>query len=177
MTDFLGFGKEKRRQGNFDVLAERKTFRCVRLLLKQRAALCSVTVHRYVNILIKAEYRDSFKEMLDSVSEKNSFEHCKDVLRESQLYCLRSNPRIYSSGFVSPCIDIDLDSGFKDFYKWCKENDIPIVIVSSGMTPIIRAVLSKHIGEEEAQTVDIISNDVNLKADGSWEIQYRHPSR
>ena len=27
-------------------------------------------------------------------------------------------------------IDIYLDAGFKDFYKFCKENDIPVVIVS-----------------------------------------------
>jgi len=124
MTDNLGFGKEKRREGNFDVLAGRKTF------------------------------RDSFKEMLDSVSAKHSFEECKQVLREN----------------------IELDPTFKDFYSWCKENDVPVVIVSSGMTPIIRAVLSKHIGDEEAAKIDIISNDVNEKPDGSWEIQYRHPS-
>lgn len=26
--------------------------------------------------------------------------------------------------------DIELDSGFKDFYKWCKTNEVPFVIVS-----------------------------------------------
>ena len=26
--------------------------------------------------------------------------------------------------------DIKLDSGFRDFYRWCKERDIPVVIVS-----------------------------------------------
>ena len=47
------------------------------------------------------------------------------------------------------------------------------------MAPIIRAVLSKLIGEEDAQTIEIISNDVNLKGDGKhhWNIQYRHPTR
>lgn len=73
--------------------------------------------------------------------------------------------------------DIVLDTGFKEFYSWCKENDIPIVIVSSGMTPLIRAVLSKHIGEEDAKTIDVVSNDVHHEADGGWEIQYRHPTR
>jgi 2-hydroxy-3-keto-5-methylthiopentenyl-1-phosphate phosphatase len=93
--------------------------------------------------------------------------------------------------------DIKLDSGFKDFFKFCKSQDIPVIIVSrfvllslciflmvdrtpfSGMAPIIRAVLSKLIGEEDAQTIEIISNDVNMKGDAKhhWNIQYRHPTR
>lgn len=27
-------------------------------------------------------------------------------------------------------LDIKLDSGFKEFYAWCKSNDIPVIIVS-----------------------------------------------
>ena len=34
MTDFLGYGKEKRRQGNLDILAGRLTFRYVERYLK-----------------------------------------------------------------------------------------------------------------------------------------------
>ncbi|EJC99157.1 uncharacterized protein FOMMEDRAFT_128226 [Fomitiporia mediterranea MF3/22] len=124
MTDNLGFGKEKRREGNLRILKKEVTF------------------------------RDAFKEMLDSVAEGHSFEECKEVLRNN----------------------INLDSGFKDFYKYCKENDIPIVLVSSGMEPIIRAVLSKLIGEEDAATIDIVSNDVRHLPNGKWEIQYRHPT-
>ena len=45
------------------------------------------------------------------------------------------------------------------------------------MTPIIRAVLSKHVGEEAAATIDIVANDVRFLDDGKWEIQYRHPTR
>jgi len=45
------------------------------------------------------------------------------------------------------------------------------------MTPIIRAVLSNLIGEEDGKEIDIISNDVNVQPDGKWNIQYRHPSR
>ena len=32
MTDELGYGAEKRRQGNLDILAGKVTFRCVRML-------------------------------------------------------------------------------------------------------------------------------------------------
>ena len=45
------------------------------------------------------------------------------------------------------------------------------------MAPIIRAVLSNLIGEEDAKEIDIISNDVKIRPDGKWDIQFRHPSR
>jgi len=50
-------------------------------------------------------------------------------------------------------------------------------LACSGMAPVIRAVLSKHIGEEEAKEIEIISNDVEIQPDGKWQIKYRHPSR
>lgn len=95
-------------------------------------------------------------------------------------------------------LDITLDVGFKNFYNFCKANDIPVVIISrfvcppfasssdayvgsfaprSGMAPLIRAVLSKLIGDEEAKNIEIIANDAIVREDGTWEIQYRHPSR
>ncbi|KAG5715187.1 hypothetical protein E4T56_gene3063 [Termitomyces sp. T112] len=125
MTDHLGYGCEKRRKGNLDILTGRTTF------------------------------RESFREMLESVSTAgHTFEECKEVLREN----------------------IKLDPGFKDFYAWCKGNDVPVIIVSSGMAPLIRAVLSNLIGEESANEIEIISNDVTIHPDGKWEIKYRHPS-
>lgn len=51
------------------------------------------------------------------------------------------------------------------------------VKLCSGMTPLIRALLSNLIGEEDAKTIDIISNDVDVHPDGSWEIKFRHPTR
>lgn len=45
------------------------------------------------------------------------------------------------------------------------------------MTPIIRAVLSNLVGDDAANEIDVIANDVTLHADGKWEIQFRHPSR
>jgi len=92
--------------------------------------------------------------MLASVAERHSFEECKEILKKN----------------------IDIDSHFPEFYRWCKANDIPVVLVSSGMTPIIRAVLSAHIGDEEASKFEIISNDVTIHENGPWEIKYRHPS-
>ncbi|KAF8069232.1 HAD-like domain-containing protein [Lyophyllum atratum] len=125
MTDNLGYGKDKRREGNMNVLSGRMTF------------------------------RDSFREMLESVAAAgHTIDECKELLRK----------------------DIKLDPGFKEFYAWCKANDIPVIIVSSGMAPLIRAVLSNLVGEEAAAEIEIIANDVTIHADEKWDIQYRHPS-
>ncbi|PVG01335.1 hypothetical protein CPB86DRAFT_97953 [Serendipita vermifera] len=121
LTDNYGFGKERRRELNIEILKGKTTF------------------------------RDAFIEMLDSIPL--SYEQCRDILVQ----------------------DVKLDPGFADFYAWCKENEIPVTIVSSGMTPWIRAVLSKLIGEEEASKIEVICNDVEYDANGRWHIKFRHP--
>ena len=45
------------------------------------------------------------------------------------------------------------------------------------MAPLIRAVLSSLIGQEAAEEIEIIANDVVIHPSGKWDIQYRHPSR
>ncbi|KAG8748558.1 hypothetical protein FRC10_003692 [Ceratobasidium sp. 414] len=101
-------------------------------------------------------FRDSFREILESVHVP--FEGCKELLKKSEI----------QNG-------VELDTGFKVFFEWCKANGVPFIIVSSGMAPLIRAVLSSLIGEEDAATIDIISNDVRIEEDRSWHIVYRHP--
>ena len=57
LTDHLGFGPEKRRNGNLEILSERATF------------------------------RDAFREMLQSVVKNgHSFDHCAEVLKQSKCY-------------------------------------------------------------------------------------------
>lgn len=46
----------------------------------------------------------------------------------------------------------------------------------SGMAPLIRAVLSKLIGDEEAQNIEIIANDAQGEG-ADWQIKYRHEER
>jgi len=124
MTDFLGYGKDKRREGNLEILSGRAVF------------------------------REAFQEMLESVSQNgHTFEECKQVLKDN----------------------IKLDSGFKDFYQYCKSQDIPLIIVSSGMEPLIRAILSNLVGDD-ANDIHIISNSVDVHEDGKWNIKFRHPS-
>lgn len=121
MTDTLGFGYEKRRALNLAVLDEKMTF------------------------------RDSFREMLDSV--KTPFNECIQILIEN----------------------IKLDPYFKQFYDYAKANNIPVVVLSGGMTPIIEALLTHLIGDND---IRIVSNDVSsrngadINTPGGWQISY-----
>ena len=100
-------------------------------------------------------FRDAFKEMLDGVSLP--LDKCIEALLKN----------------------ITLDQGFKEFYTWARENNVPVVVLSGGMQPIIRALLAHLIGEDEVKTLPILSNDVaprlgkTLKDEGGWEIAYR----
>lgn len=80
------------------------------------------------------------------------------------------------------CIDylvenIKLDPGFNDYLEWAISQNIPTVVVSSGMEPIIRAILENLCGEN-SKHIDIVSNDVKARPgkkidqEGGWEIEY-----
>ena len=73
-------------------------------------------------------------------------------------------------------IDIELDPGFALFYDWTLKNNVPIIILSSGMEPMIRALLAKLIGPKAA-SIPITSNGVQTFPDGSWKIVFRDESR
>ena len=79
------------------------------------------------------------------------------------------------------CDNIKLDPYFEDFYHWARESGVPIIVLSSGMEPIIRSLLTKLIGPE-ADAIEIIGNDVvdrpgNSKdQEGGWTIQFRDDS-
>ena len=73
-------------------------------------------------------------------------------------------------------LDISLDPGFAEFYDWTLTNNVPVIVLSSGMEPIIRALLAKFIGPK-ANSIPIISNTVEISADESWKIIFRDDSR
>ncbi|GAA6042284.1 hypothetical protein JCM8097_000614 [Rhodosporidiobolus ruineniae] len=123
-TDELGFGVDRRRELNVEILNGQKTF------------------------------RDAFAEMLQSVCDNgHDFEYVKTYLVKH----------------------IGLDEGFKTCFEWCNGHGVPVVIVSSGMKPIIQATLTNLVGLEHASLIDIIANDVELLPEGKWRITYRHP--
>lgn len=75
------------------------------------------------------------------------------------------------------CDRVQLDPGFKAFYEWALQHNIPVIVLSSGMTDIIRALLVHLVGPT-ADQIQIVSNDVQdrpgtdrTKPDG-WTIRF-----
>ncbi|KAJ2894619.1 phosphoserine phosphatase [Zalerion maritima] len=119
------------------------------------------------------QFRDCFWEMLESVSMP--FSECVGVLEEN----------------------IELDEGFREFWGWCKggrrdaaPQEVPIVVLSGGMRPIILALLGKLLGLSEDEKARLgmeegmlVSNDVGVKEgyrsveeENGWEIVFHDES-
>jgi 2-hydroxy-3-keto-5-methylthiopentenyl-1-phosphate phosphatase len=126
MTDNIGYGQAKRRQGNLDTLADKVTF------------------------------RDSFRDMMDSITKP--YDQCIQFLVDN----------------------IKLDPHFAEFYQWSLENNIPVVVLSGGMEPVIHALLTKLVGPT-ADKMQVVGNYVGaregkqINEEGGWQIQFRHP--
>ena len=77
--------------------------------------------------------------------------------------------------------NVTLDPHFKDFYNWARENGVPVIVLSSGMVPIIRALLVHLVGPE-AEEIEIISNDVvdrpgkSREEENGWTIRFHDDS-
>ncbi|KAK7608230.1 HAD-like domain-containing protein [Phyllosticta paracitricarpa] len=105
----------------------------------------------------KKTFRESFKEMMDSV--KKPYNECIEYLLQN----------------------IKLDPGFNDFFKWSLENNIPVVVLSSGMEPIIKALLAKLVGPE-SEKIQVVANNVqarpgkSINDEGGWELVFHDES-
>lgn len=102
-------------------------------------------------------FRDGFQQMLDSIP--NDFPYCIEYLLQH----------------------IKLDPGFRKFYDYCKSQGVPIIIISSGMKPIIYNLLKHLVGEDAAEDIEIYSNQVETfdkpnKVGKSWDIIYKDDS-
>jgi len=80
------------------------------------------------------------------------------------------------------CVDylvenITLDPHFNEYFQWALAHNIPTVVVSSGMTPVIRGILQKLVGPD-CDKIDIVCNeavprgDKTIDQEGGWQIQY-----
>ena len=98
-----------------------------------------------------------YQAMIDSI--KPSFPDCIQALRAN----------------------IRLDPHFQDFYFWAKAHGIPVIVLSSGLTPTIRALLETAIGADAA-TIEIVCNEVvdrqpkTRDQPGGWNVQFHDPS-
>lgn len=87
----------------------------------------------------------------------------------------------YSECIKILCENIQLDPHFKDFYQWSRQNNVPVIVLSSGMTPIIRALLVHWLGPE-ANDIEIVSNEVvdrpgkSKNEIGGWQIKFHDDS-
>ncbi|CEP61716.1 putative phosphoric monoester hydrolase LALA0_S03e09252g [Lachancea lanzarotensis] len=97
-------------------------------------------------------FRDGFWDMLESV--KTPFPECVKLIEQN----------------------IQLDPGFKDTFEWAQENNVPIVVISSGMRPLIKALLKKLVGPEAIEKIEIVSNEVEIDDDEQWRIVYKDDS-
>jgi 2,3-diketo-5-methylthio-1-phosphopentane phosphatase len=101
-------------------------------------------------------FRDSFQDMMDSVTKP--YDQCIQYLVDN----------------------IKLDPGFSDFFQWSLKNNIPVVVLSSGMEPVIKALLEKLVGPD-ASKMQVLANNVGprpgkkINEEGGWTILFRHP--
>lgn len=102
----------------------------------------------------KRPFRDSFQEMMDSV--KTPYDQCIATLLKN----------------------VQLDPCFAEFFKWTQANNVPVVVLSGGMQPIIRALLAHLIGEDAVEHMQIVSNDVEARPgktindEDGWNIKF-----
>lgn len=101
-------------------------------------------------------FRDAFALMLGSVAANgHSLPHCIEYLLQN----------------------VKLDPGFSDTIEWCVANDIPLIVVSSGMDVIIETLLKKLLRPQLHPFIQVYSNYVESpNSAGSWNIVYRDDS-
>ncbi|KAJ5168185.1 Pdp3-interacting factor 1 [Penicillium canariense] len=103
-------------------------------------------------------FRDAFRAMLESI--KTPYDECIETLKKN----------------------MKLDPYFEEFYYWAEKNNVPIVILSSGMRPIISALLEQFLGHEPKSHLTIVCNEVisrdgkGINSEGGWQIQYHDES-
>lgn len=87
----------------------------------------------------------------------------------------------FSECLQALCENITLDPHFKEFYQWARTENVPVIVLSSGMTPIIRGLLV-HVLGSEANDLEIVSNEMVERSgmskdeEGGWEISFHDES-
>ena len=79
------------------------------------------------------------------------------------------------------CVDylvenITLDPHFNEYFQWALAHNIPTVVVSSGMTPVIRGILQKLVGPD-CDKIDIVCNEAVPRGDKTIDFVCRRGAR
>jgi len=81
--------------------------------------------------------------------------------------------------------EIALDPAFDAFLAWAAAHRVPVVVLSSGLEPIIRALLERDLGAERAARIEVVANAPVLdksqafdgwSEQGGWGIRFRDES-
>jgi 2,3-diketo-5-methylthio-1-phosphopentane phosphatase len=88
-------------------------------------------------------FRNTFQQMLDSWNLP--FPKVLEILREN----------------------ISLDPGFKDFMVWAREKHVPVIVLSSGMVPVLETLLKHLLGEDLMRDIEIVANETQTRAPGN----------
>ena len=78
--------------------------------------------------------------------------------------------------------NIKLDPYFNEFLSWSVTQNIPVVVLTGGMTPVVRTLL-RHLVGPEVDKIEIVSNDVRVKPGKSsinehdgWDVVFHDTS-
>ncbi|KAG0366607.1 hypothetical protein BGZ54_005114 [Gamsiella multidivaricata] len=66
---------------------------------------------------------------------------------------------------------VQLDPGFKEFHRYCREHAIPITVISIGILPLIQEMLDRFLGVDHG--IEIRANGLTFREDGSWRVLWR----
>lgn len=95
--------------------------------------------------------------MLESVvANGHKFEECKEELKASAFAYISAHKMIGFLIAAQNLTDITLDSGFKDFYQYCKSHDIPVVIISRYIQHFFRLGLPCPISDHDLHCVTAV---------------------
>lgn len=104
-------------------------------------------------------FRNTFQKMLDSWNLP--FPQILDILREN----------------------ISLDPHFRDFMVWARAHQVPVIVLSSGMIPVLETLLKHLLGEELMSDIEIVANETQTRPPGNsldkpdgWTIKFHDDS-
>ena len=104
------------------------------------------------------EGRKSFRCLAPLAIERSSTELIS-LRREAFVEQMHSIDSTLEECAAYQCMHSDLDAGFAEFYEWAKACDIPVIVLSAGLQPLIRALIARLLGPEVAAEIEIISNE------------------